>query len=483
MATERDVNQARKVANSSEFTGVKKKPRKLGSNPTISYNDAARGKPNVFSDGTGIGQRTQGGAGGANGVAASDASGVGAQGPRGPNEGDTGFVDFTKRLGGAAVDVARSANTAIQKGLVGGVKAVQGAARTVAEDRLAGTDLAGVHPSQNVPAATPSLGGQVPPTVQGENDSQEVRLATGPEGGAGNTAVATEGTQTNRRIGDFAVKEGEGRNVLYEDDAGNFLSGERPAPRGGDGGGGVSVLGGPGGIAGSDDPVENQKAIDANVAAYDRQTAALRANRELRQEIQDGARNPRVGGGTSQPAVSQYEQELNARNARVGSNRYTGDAPRRIAAQAAADNAATNARKAALGDATTRRGQDIAASTAQDRIDADIFSDQIGADVSANETQRKIGESARDFQQRERNLALDDRKARVMESEGFNKLSVAQQKNLSGAINDATKHAADTGDRATAFRQLVVSGGYKTAASIFPDQEEAYLASIQKPQE
>ena len=82
MATERDVNQARKVANSSEFTGVKKKPRKLGSNPTISYNDAARGKPNVFSDGTGIGQRTQGGAGGANGVAASDASGVGAQGPR-----------------------------------------------------------------------------------------------------------------------------------------------------------------------------------------------------------------------------------------------------------------------------------------------------------------------------------------------------------------------------------------------------------------
>jgi len=480
MATERDVNQARKVARSSEFQSAGKKRKspfagnragnidrsgapvpQLGAvnpaqpNTEISYNQAAK---DAFAGG---GQRSQGGVGGAGGTAGADASGVGVNTAPNPLD-DAAAVG--RPLGKAAHDFKKfmttphpvnSPTTAPTPGPTAAPATAPAAIQLGAPGVSAEFEAAYDDPNDITSQGIKQAGGAVEETYDADYDGASL---------------------ANKRLGNFEVQEGEGRNVLYKDDAGNLLSGQRPASGGNGGGGSFSVLGGPGGVAGSDDPVENQKAIDANVAAYDRQTAALKANRDLRTELQDGARNPRVGGGTVQPAISQYEQELNARNARVGSNRYTGNAPRRIAAQAAADNAATNARKAAQGDATTRRGQDIAASTAQDRIDADIFGDQLSAEASSDERNRKIGESQRDFAQREQRLALDDRKARVTESEGFNKLSVTQQKNIGTAINNATK-LANEGASDTAFRQLVNTAGYKVASSIFPDEERAYLES------
>lgn len=477
MAIETERDRARKIANGatmeSKHPGITKKARNAAVRAQPDFGKAVNSGPSLGN----FKQKQQGGAGGADGVAASDASGTGAQTPSlGQSFSKSGqHISEGLREGGQLFDSAfkKSADT-----IVGTARQIPSVLGGFADRAKELYQSANFTPSfdggEAAPAASPT-GPVVPaPSRLGSTGVYSERPGDRPGGGGAilddiRTTTGDIG-DVPRSVGGFDVTEGENGDVLYEDGSGNFLSGTRPGAGSGVGLGTLSNVGGPGGNdpASLETEAGRQAGIARNVAAYDRQTNAIRQLREAQSDF-----NPNFGntGESIRTGDSEYERELAARNARVGGNRYEGGDPRKVAAQVKKDALAFDIAESARADDTRRRGQDIAFDTASANRAADVQSDRIAA-------QRKLGEDNQDVALRAKRLELDTNKARADANMRSRNLDENTQKRYNTAVNNAVGTFEKTGDAALAFRQVLQGADAITAKSLFPEEYDNYLQSL-----
>lgn len=415
-------------------------------------------------------QRNQGGIGGAGGTAGADQSGTGV-GNQGYGGGQFG-LDPTQGVGKAAVDIG----TNIQSGIGRLGRAINPNVQSTLQvpTPVGSTESVNFGDIKTGIAAydTPGRGA---PEDETDVDYRPMTIEN---------KVAQLG---GYRVGDtdFIATENDQGGVLYEDRQGNFLSGTRPRSISGGGLGSFSNVGGPGDNRDLDldTPEGRAEGIRRNVAAYDRQTAALRGLREAQSDF-----NPEFGNVGEVPpsdtgTYSSYGlPSIEERNANVGREDVRSLGFKKFNAETRRLAQGVDREKVAL----TRRGQDI-----QERLgilgeETERAGDLLASDVSSRESARKAAEFSAGYNLDQARLGLDQKKAAIDEAYKSGQLQIdaakvrnSGLKNVDDAINSIFKTAREGGPLA-AFKQAYQTVGINAATQMFPDELPGFIDELNR---